>query len=294
VDEPHDVTREKSQHSHQPGDSEQPPNAPEMPSGADGAPDGTHIAAATRTAWCSNCRRDVESSPRSHNNCGICGTFLRGHTASQKAPVNVHRRRQLLDGLLKDYEPRTELQKTYCEKLASTTERWERAREGSPEQRRMWDQMQFLIDKLEASRSAPSLDDPRRVVRIERVLLVSGVERALPEPSSALPPAAGEASGAGPGLDHPATGPEPRAKPCSSGATKSKPREATSEPDPMYAAGRLVTERDVRTCLAGQGDDVLDAYERGELSKSEAYERARVWLESQATMLTGSLRRVTW
>lgn len=61
-----------------------------------------------------------------------------------------------------------------------------------------------------------------------------------------------------------------------------KPREVSpQEPMPeVLAGGHRITEQDVKQCLRSLGDDEVARYERGELSKEEAFEMTRVWMKN--------------
>lgn len=108
--------------------------------------------ATRRVAFCSSCRKDVMSAIGG-NNCSICGRLLRGHIASVKSPIHQHRVRQLREAFFHDYEPSTELMRTYCMQLAAAVERWEQSRHAIDRQRRLAE-IETLTHALEAARAA--------------------------------------------------------------------------------------------------------------------------------------------
>jgi hypothetical protein len=61
------------------------------------------------------------------------------------------------------------------------------------------------------------------------------------------------------------------------------PRKPTADEQPqpsMLFRGEQITEEQVRQCLALLGDETVASYERGDLSKLEAYATTREWLRN--------------
>jgi hypothetical protein len=65
-------------------------------------------------------------------------------------------------------------------------------------------------------------------------------------------------------------------------APPARPRKP-QEPEPTVFAwrGRRVTEDDVLACLRGFGDQSVEDYRTGELTKADAFQMTRVWLRER-------------
>src|SRR5258708_33505768 len=66
--------------------------------------------------WCPNCKADV--LPKGKGYCPRCARMLKGSFLARRHPVNVLRKQQILNKLVAEYRPGTQLLQSTCEQFA--------------------------------------------------------------------------------------------------------------------------------------------------------------------------------
>jgi hypothetical protein len=120
--------------------------------------------------WCRKCGAEVK--PVGKGRCPRCQTFLRLNFSARKHPINKLRREQILDTLVRDYQPDTTVLRAKCEQLAGILEQLEAVKPGSQEHKRLVELSEQLGSSLEEANRQRRLETATgKTLEIRRVIV---------------------------------------------------------------------------------------------------------------------------